>query len=85
VTIRECAELIDSPIRKLPLRVYRALARLMWALRKAEAPPGQIDFGLHPWIVSTDKLKGIGWSPKHSTRETFELTMRAKGKLAGAA
>jgi UDP-glucose 4-epimerase len=81
ITAQECAELIGSPIRKMPLKAYRALARAMWAIRRAEAPPGSIDFAIHPWIVSAEKLKGLGWEPKHSTRETFELTMRAKGKL----
>jgi UDP-glucose 4-epimerase len=81
MTYRECAELIDLPIRRLPLRAIRALAKVSWALRQAEAPPGQIEFALYPWVVSNEKLKQTGWSPKHSTRETFALTMKAKGKL----
>jgi hypothetical protein len=31
--------------------------------------------------VSTDKLKSVGWKPHHSTRETFEIAMRSRGKL----
>ena len=54
----------------------------MWALRQSEAPPGQIDFALYPWIVSNEKLKAtLDWTPRHSSRETFEITMRAKGLL----
>jgi UDP-glucose 4-epimerase len=85
ITAKEAAELIDSPIRKMPLKVYRGLAKAMWALRRAEAPPGSIDFGIHPWIVSAEKLKAVGWAPKHTSRGTFRLTMEAKGKLNGAA
>ena len=82
MTNRECAELIGSPIRRLPLRAYRGLAKVMWALRQSEAPPGQIDFALYPWIVSNEKLKRTtGWKPTHTSRETFEITMRAHGKL----
>jgi UDP-glucose 4-epimerase len=82
MTMRECAELIGSPIRRMPMRAYRGLARAMWAARVSEAPPGQIDFAEHPWIVSTEKLKRTtGWSPRHTSRETFEITMRAHGKL----
>ena len=85
MTTRECAELIGSPIRKMPLRAFRAFARTMWAARLSEAPPGQIAFGIHPWIVSTEKLeRTTGWSPAHTTRETFEITMRAHGKLPPA-
>jgi UDP-glucose 4-epimerase len=85
MTNRECAELIGVPIRKLPLRVYRGLARTMWRLRQAEAPPGAIDFALHSWLLSNEKLKRTtGWSPKYSSRETFEITMRAHGKMPPA-
>jgi hypothetical protein len=66
----------------MPLRAYRGLARAMWAARLSEAPPGQIDFGLYPWIVSTEKLeRTTGWRPAHTSRETFEITMRAHGKV----
>jgi UDP-glucose 4-epimerase len=76
------AELIGSPIRRLPMRAYRGLPRAMWVARLSEAPPGQIDFAVHPWIVSNEKLKRqTGWSPRYSSRETFEDTMRAHGKF----
>jgi nucleoside-diphosphate-sugar epimerase len=45
-------------------------------------PPGQIDFAVHPWIVSNEKLKReTGWSPRYTSRETFQITMRAHGKF----
>ena len=53
----------------------------MWKLRAAETPPGNLNFIIHPWVVSTDRLKATGWSPRHTSRETFEITMRAHGKL----
>jgi hypothetical protein len=54
----------------------------MWRLRLSEAPPGQIDFALHPWIVSNEKLKAtLDWTPRYTSRETFEITMRAKDLL----
>jgi UDP-glucose 4-epimerase len=82
MTSRECAEMIGSPIRRMRVRAYRGLAHAMWNLRLSEAPPGSVDFALYPWIVSNDKLKReTGWSPRHTTRETFEITMRAHGKL----
>ena len=82
MTSRECAEMIGSPIRRMPVRAYRGLARTMWNIRLSEAPPGSVDFALYPWIVSNEKLKReTGWSPRYTTRETFEITMRAHGKL----
>ena len=85
MTMRECGELIGAPVRKMPLRVYRALARVMWRLRASEAPPGQIDFALYSWIVSNEKLKRTSrLEPEHSSRETFEITMRKHGKMPPA-
>ena len=84
MTYRECAELIDLPVRKIPVKALRALARASWKVRLAEAPPGQIEFGLYPWIVSNEKLKTtLGWGPEHDTRTTFEVAMRQHGKLNG--
>src|SRR4051794_20482079 len=81
MTLRECAELAGNPIRRMPLAAYRLLGRVFWALRAGEAPPGQIEFAIHPWIVTADKLKATGWKPRHTSGETFEITMRAQDKL----
>jgi len=81
MTLRECAQLAGNPIRRLPLVAYRLLGRVVWALRAGEAPPGQIDFAIHPWVVTADKLKATGWRPRYTSRQTFEITMRAHGKL----
>jgi UDP-glucose 4-epimerase len=85
MTLRECAELIGMPIRKMPQRAYRGLARAAWRLRASEVPAGELDFAIYPWIVSNQKLKRtVDWTPRHTTRETFEITMRAHGKLPPA-
>jgi UDP-glucose 4-epimerase len=85
MTNRECAELIGVPIRRIPLRLYRRVARVMWRLRRSEVPPGGIDFAVYSWLLSNEKLKRTtGWTPKYSSRETFEITMRAHGKLPPA-
>lgn len=81
MTIDECADLIGLKRRKLPLAVAMKLGEVMWRLHQAETPPGNIHFALHPWVVSTDKLKSLGWKPRYTSRETFEIAMRARGKL----
>jgi UDP-glucose 4-epimerase len=85
MTYRECAEIAGMKVRRLPVPVARALSRASWRLRAAEAPPGQIQFALFPWVVSNEKLKRtLDWTPQHSSREVFELTMRAKGAMLAA-
>ena len=78
----ECASIVGLPRRRVPLRAYRRFASVMWRLRASEAPPGSLDFAVYPWIVSNSKLKEVaGWEPRFTSRETFEITMRAHGKL----
>jgi UDP-glucose 4-epimerase len=87
IRLSEAARIAGVKARKMPLRVYRAIAATAWRLRlpNAEAPPGQIDFLLYPWIAANDKIKSeLDWTPRYTSRETFELTMRAKGKGVGA-
>jgi UDP-glucose 4-epimerase len=81
LTINECGDIIGMKRRKLPLGVAWRLAGVMWKLRQSETPPGNLHFALHPWVVANDKLKSVGWQPKYDTRETFEIAMRARGKL----
>ena len=85
MTRRECAELLDTRVIRLPVWLYRVLARVYWRLRLSEAPPGGIDFELYPWIISNEKLKAtLDWTPRYTSRETFEIAMRAQGKLPPA-
>ena len=78
----ECGDIVGLPRRRIPLRVYWRLGALMWKLRQSETPPGNIHFVVNPWVVSTDRLKeATGWSPRYTSRETFEITMRSRGLL----
>ena len=85
MSTEECASIVGLPRRRVPLRAMRRLSAAMWRLHASEAPPGSLDFALYPWLVSNEKLKReTGWQPRYSSRETFEITMRAHGKLADA-
>ena len=83
MTLREAAEIAGLPIRRMPAAARTGPSpRTMWRLRVSEAPPGQIEFARWPWVVSNDKLKRtLDWTPRHTSRETFEITMRAHGKI----
>jgi UDP-glucose 4-epimerase len=82
MTFRETVGRIGVPLRRMPMFAYRLLARVMWALRLSEVPPGQIAFAQYPWLVSNEKLKReADWSPRYTSAEAFEVTMRTQGKL----
>jgi hypothetical protein len=58
----------------------------MWRAGRAETPPGNLHFLLHPWVASNEKVKQtLGWQPRFSSREAFLDAMRAKGLAAPAA
>jgi len=81
----ECAEMVGLPRRRVPLKLAWRMASVMWKLRRSETPPGNLHFAIHPWLVSNEKLKReTSWRPRYTTRETFEITMRAHGKLAAS-
>ena len=82
ITVSECAEVIGMKRRRVPLGLYWKLGSVMWKLRQAETPPGNLHFVIHPWVASNEKVKAtLGWEPKHTSRETYEITMRKRGAL----
>jgi UDP-glucose 4-epimerase len=86
VSAIDAADMIGLRPRRVPYKLYKRFAAALWRLRASEAPAGQLEFAIHPWVASNQKLKdATGWSPGYTSREVFELTMRAKGKLAAAA
>jgi UDP-glucose 4-epimerase len=87
MTWRESAEIIGTKVRKMSFKTAYAISKWSWLLRlpRTEAPPGNLHFIRYPWVVSNEKLKTTtGWEPKYDTRETFEITMRARGVLGTA-
>jgi UDP-glucose 4-epimerase len=85
ITLAEASDAIGLKARRVPYKLFKRLVGALWRARLSEAPAGQLEFAIHPWVASTQKLKDTtGWAPRWSSREVFELTMRAKGKIAGA-
>jgi len=83
LTWRRSAELIGLKTREITMKRMRKIAGLTWRLKlsSADAPPGNLEFLRHPWVVSTDKLKrDTDWQPKYDCEQTFQITMEAKGK-----
>ena len=83
LTWRRSAELIGLKTREISMKRMRRISGLTWKLKlsSADAPPGNLEFLRHPWVVSTAKLKrDTDWQPRFDTERTFEITMKAKGK-----
>lgn len=55
----------------LPEPLAFSLADRLWNVGLAEAPAGMLHYVMHPWIVSTEKLRGAGFVCAHSNLDTF--------------
>jgi UDP-glucose 4-epimerase len=86
MSVVEASDLLGLTPRRVPYKLFKRVADALWKARVTEAPAGQLEFVIHPWVASNEKLKKTtGWSPRWTSREVFELTMKAKGKLADGA
>ena len=61
---------------ELPEAVAFTLAERLWKLGISQAPPGELHFVMHPWVVDNAKLKGTGWSPRHTNRDALLEAMQ---------
>jgi UDP-glucose 4-epimerase len=83
----ELGAILGRKMQEISYARARQLFGVMWRLHlpQATAPPGSLAFSRYPWVVSTEKLKAAtGWKPRYTGRETFEIAMRAKGRLPGS-
>jgi UDP-glucose 4-epimerase len=83
LTWRETGERAGMKVRELPFGLVKRLNAALWALRvkSVESPPGNLEFIRHPWLTSNEKLKRtLDWTPRHTSQETFDITMSAHGK-----
>ena len=56
---------------ELPEAVAFTLAERLWRLGISEAPPGELHYVMHPWVVDNSKLKAAGWTPRRGNREAL--------------
>ncbi len=51
---------------------HKALTAL-WSSGIGDAPPEVLPYVMYPWVLSNDKLKATGWSPRHTNEEAILL------------
>jgi nucleoside-diphosphate-sugar epimerase len=62
---------------ELPEAVAFSLAERLWKLGISQAPPGELHFVMHPWVVDNAKLRRAGWSPRYTNRDALFEAMEA--------
>ena len=51
-----------------PLR--RVLVRT-WSVGVGDVPPAVVPYLVFPWVVASDRLQALGWTPIHTNEETI--------------
>jgi len=62
-----------GPRPMLPMWLVNSLAQLRWRLGLAAAPPGLVPYTVHPWVVSADRARSLGWQPSNTNEEAYVL------------
>lgn len=84
LTSRELGAMQGKRVVSVP---GRAISAAVWLTQKARLlpyslPPGILDFYRWPWVAANDKAKReLGWTPRFSTREAFEIVLANKAKI----
>jgi UDP-glucose 4-epimerase len=82
----------------LPRQLLERALRLTWRVGIGDVPPGVLPYLMHPWVIANDRLRNLGWAPRHGNdaaivdgldslgpaRSRRPLAVLAAGALAGA-
>jgi nucleoside-diphosphate-sugar epimerase len=77
LTAEEFLDLSGKKRVELPEAVAFSLAERLWKLGVSEAPPGELEYFMHPWVVDNAKLKAAGWTPAHTNEDALAATLEA--------
>ncbi|CAB4939787.1 unannotated protein [freshwater metagenome] len=69
ITPRRLARVLGGRLGGVPIpvpaRVLRLAAKATWLARLQPTPPGWLDLGMQSPLLSTERLRGLGWLPRH--------------------
>lgn len=67
----------------IPVPLVRALAAITYRLRLQPTDPGWIDMAVVTPTMATDRIRSLGWSPKHSSLDAIGAVIGALGRRGG--
>jgi nucleoside-diphosphate-sugar epimerase len=69
----DCArELLPRPVMPpMPAQLVERVLRLTWRAGLGDVPPGVVPYLMHPWVVSNERLRALGWAPRHTNEEAI--------------
>lgn len=80
----EAAALLGPPVvPALPGAMLARLLRATWWAGLGEVPPGVVPYLVHPWVVANDRLRALGWEPRHTNEEAVLAGLASRSRRAG--
>lgn len=71
----DAMDLLPKPaFPALPAAALRRALRRLWASGLSDVPPGVVPYLTHPWVIANDRLRSLGWVPRHTNEETLVET-----------
>jgi UDP-glucose 4-epimerase len=65
-------------VPSLPADVLRRALARMWSSGVGDVPPTVVPYLVFPWVVASDRLQALGWTPSHTNEETVLETVDAR-------
>jgi nucleoside-diphosphate-sugar epimerase len=72
---QEVEELAGMRRMELPEALALGAAERLHRLHLTPSPATDLQYVMHPWAVSTERLKASGWEPSYSNVEAFEALL----------
>jgi nucleoside-diphosphate-sugar epimerase len=55
----------------LPAELVERVLSVTWAAGLGDVPPGVVPYLVHPWVVANDRLRALGWAPRHTNEQAI--------------
>lgn len=79
LTSSDVRHLLSRPALRLPRQIAVGAAAALHRLRLLSVPPEALEYLVHPWVVDTARLHGLGWMPVSSQRDILHRFVAEHG------
>ena len=74
----DARELIPhTNVPALPAEALERVLRRAWDLGIGDVPAGVVPYLAHPWVISNERLRGVGWAPVHTNTDAIAEAVAA--------
>jgi UDP-glucose 4-epimerase len=61
----------ESRVPALPAQMLERLLTWTWRVGVGDVPPGVVPYLVYPWVIANDRLRALGWAPRHDNEEAL--------------